>query len=156
MPTTVVFDLIDALVAQCKAQLAGIIVSDSYAITQDPGSYLMIGIDDPDAVTLARAADSRQEWAALGALQRDDNGSVHCVAESWNGDGDPKKARDDVKATLDGVAAVVNGDPTLGGVSGLLWTGYGASSTLTQAQTSNGAIARMAFTIAYRARIQII
>jgi hypothetical protein len=156
MPATVVFDVLTALITQAKAHLPDIIVSDGLAITQDPGSYLMVGIDDPEAVGLAVAAASQQQWATLGDRQRDDNGVIHCVAESWNGDADPQAARDAVKATLDAVASLLNADPTLGGVPGLLWVGYGSSSTLTQAQTSNGAVARMVFQIGYRARIQTI
>ena len=154
MPATVLFAVLDALITQAKAQLPDIVVSDGLAITQDPGSYLMVGIDDPESVTFADAAQSQQQWATLGDRQRDDNGAIHCVAESWNGDADPKTARDAVKATLDAVASMLGADPTLGGVPGLLWVGYGTSSRLSQVQTSDGAVARMVFQVGYRARIQ--
>lgn len=153
MTSTILFDVIDALYAKFDAALPGIVVSDGFAVTQDPGSYLMVGIEDPETTGLPVAATSRQQWATLGDRQRDDNGAVWCVAESWNGDANQKAARVALKTTLDAAASVVNADPTLGGVTGLLWAGYGVTSNLMQAQNENGAIARMSFQIAYRTRI---
>ena len=49
MRSSVVPDLIDAMVAQFGAlpALADVTVSDGYPLTNEPGTYLFVGVDDP-------------------------------------------------------------------------------------------------------------
>jgi hypothetical protein len=61
MATSVVFDLVGALVTQLGAALS-VNVHDGYGLTDDPGDYLMVGVEDPDG-DRATSAEGRQDWA---------------------------------------------------------------------------------------------
>lgn len=152
MATSVVFDLVDALVSQLGAVLS-VNVFDGYGITDDPGDYLMVGVDDPDS-DRATSSEGRQDWAGLGAKARNEEGTVTCIAMSWNGDSDLKAARAAAKATTAAVENHLRSDPNLGGtVPGLQWTGYGTRTELIQLQAEDGAYVMCVFDVAFTARI---
>lgn len=152
MATSVVFDLIGALVDRLASELE-VNVFDGYGITDDPGDYLMVGVEDPDS-DRATSAEARQEWAGLGARARDEEGTVTCIAMSWNGDADLSAARAAAKATTVAVENHLRSDPNLGGtVPGLLWTGYGTRTQLIQLQATDGACVICVFDVAFKARI---
>lgn len=152
MGVSVVPALIDALLAAAKTELPSTLVLDGFGVTDDPGDYLMIGVEDPDLEGFAFSADARQEWANVNHLVRDESGDITCAALSWNGDGDQKAARDAVYATAGAVENLLRDNPSLG-VAGVLWTGYGSSAQLMQNQDKHGAIALLVFRINFRARI---
>jgi len=146
--------LIDAMVSAARASsaLAGVTVYDGPGISDDPGDFLMIGVDDPDEHRRTHAAEASQTWA--NRTDRDESGDITCAAVSSNGDADQKAARDAVYAMARGLADLCRppNDPSFG-VAGVLWTSYGTQSFLSQAQDSRGAGAQLIFTIHYRARL---
>ena len=152
MGTSVVFDLIGTLVTRFDSVLSTN-VFDGYGITDDPGDYLMVGVEDPDS-DRGIAAEARQEWAGLGARARYEEGTVTCVALSWNGDADMSAARTACKAITVAVENHLRGDPNLGGtVTGLMWTGYGTRTQLIPIQAEDGACVICVFDVAFKARI---
>jgi hypothetical protein len=152
MATSVVFDLVGALVTQLGAALS-VNVHDGYGLTDDPGDYLMVGVEDPDG-DRATSAEGRQDWAGLGARARDEEGTITCVAMSWNGDASLSDARADAKAITAAVEDHLRADPNLGGiVPGLLWIGYGTRTQLIQIQATDGACVMCVFDVAFKARI---
>lgn len=152
MATSVVPALIDALVTQARTNLPSTNVYDGFGNTQDPGDFLMIGVEDPDTDNAAFSADTKQAWAHANYTTRDESGEITCVALSWNGNGDQKAARDGAYAIAAAVETFLRANPALG-VTGLLWTGFGSSSQLSQAQGTAGAAAQLIFRIDFRARI---
>lgn len=152
MPTSVVPALIDALVAQARTNLTDVNVFDGFGVTADPGNFLMIGVEDPDTEDAAFSADTRQAWANANYTARDESGDITCVALAWNGDGNQKSARDAVYAIATAVENFLRANPSLG-LTGLLWTGFGTSSQLSQAQGEAGAAAQLIFRVEFRARI---
>lgn len=152
MATSVVPDLIDALVSAATTALPNAIVSDGFGVTDDPGDFLMIGVEDPDTEDAAFSADSRQEWANANYTVRDESGEITCCAVAWVGENNQKAARDAVYAISAGLEDMLRANPSLG-VDGLLWTGFGSSTQLSQVQGNHGAAAQLVFRINYRARI---
>lgn len=153
MATSIVFDLIDTLVSRFTTALSDTNVFDGYGITDDPDDYLMVGVEDPDS-DRATSAEGKQVWAGLGARSRDEEGTVTCIAMSWNGDADLSAARAACKAITVAVEDHLRADPNLGGdVPGLLWTGYGTRTELIQLQATDGACVMCVFDIAFKARI---
>lgn len=152
MTTSVVFDLIDVLVSRFTAALS-VNVLDGYGLTDDPGDFLMVGVEDPDS-DRAVSAEAKQEWAGLGNRTRYEEGTVTCIAMSWNGDADLAAARAACKATTAAVENNLRSDPNLGGVvAGLTWTGYGVRTELIQLQASDGACVMCVFDVAFKARL---
>lgn len=151
--TSVAFDLIDALVSTFQAALPDLNVFDGYGLTEDPGDFLMVGVEDPDS-DRSTSAEGRQEWAGLGARARYEEGTVTCIAMSWNGDADLAAARAACKATTAAVENVLRSDPNLAAtVPGLTWTGYGTRTELIQLQATDGACVICVFDVAFKARI---
>lgn len=152
MTTSVVFDLPGALLARW-GPLLDVNLFDGYGVTDDPGDYLMVGVEDPDS-DRATSGEAKQEWASLGARMRYEEGTITCIAMSWNGDGDLAAARAACKATTVAVENHLRSDPNLGGtVSGLNWTGYGTRTELIQLQATDGACVMCVFDVAFTARL---
>lgn len=153
MATSIVFDLIDALVDVLTEALTDIQVYDGTGISADPGDYLMIGVSDPDE-SQPQAFESRQEWAGIGARARNEEGTINCAALSWNGDADAKLARAGVKRVTSAVEDALRDDPNLGGaVPGLQWTGYGTDGRADLIEATDGTALLWRFDIQYKARI---
>lgn len=157
MATSAVFDLIDALVPALRTALPSVTVYDGWGNSDEAaGDFVMIGIEDADVEGAAFSADARQEWATAGSAgTRDETGEITCLALSWNGnsgEAGARQARASLKATTAAVENVLRANPSLG-VDGVLWTGYGSSTQLTQDQSDGGAMALVVFRIAFRARI---
>jgi len=151
--TSVVFDLVDALVVRFTNALASVNVIDGDTVSDDVANFLMVGWDDPDNER-ATSAEGKQEWAGLGAKARYEEGTVTCLALSWDGANNFAAARAAVKATTDGVEDNLRSDPNLGGaVPGLMWVGYGTRMELRQWLSTEGAVATCMFDIAFKARI---
>lgn len=152
MSTSVVPALVDALVTQATAELPDIQVYDGFGISEDPGDFLMIGVEDPDNENAAFSADWSQSWAGLGNHARDEEGTITCAALSWNGDANQKAARDGVFATLAALETLLREDPTLGVIT-TGWVQMGGSLQLSQAQSEAGADALLVFQVHFKARI---
>lgn len=155
MTTTRLPDIIDALFTQATAALTDREVFDGFGAVSDPGTdYLMIGVDDPDAQDISAAGQAQQGWAHAnyGSAARDEEGDINCVAVSWNGDGDAKKARDAAFSTVAGVATFLRADPTLG-LDPTVRTDFGSKIVLNQDQNAQGATALVIFSVHYKARI---
>lgn len=153
MGTTAIPALVDALVTNARAALPDTLVYDGFGVDADPGrNYLMVGVDNPQAVDEAYAATATQQWANANHTARDEEGFVVCAALAWNGDSDPKAARDDAFATVAAVENMCRANPALG-VASLLWTSVGGRIQLSQNQTEHGATAIVIFNVNYRARI---
>ena len=158
MATSVVPDLIDALVTTAEAltgdgnPLEGVLVLDGFGVTEDPGDFLMIGVDDPDSDDPAFSADVKQDWANATYTAVDEEGDIACAVLSWSGDTDQKTVRDRVYAITAAVENMLRANPSLD-LPTLLWTKFGVSSQLTQNQDEQGALALLVFRIHFRARI---
>lgn len=152
MAVSVVPALIDALVAAGRAALPDVLVIDGMGKTDDPGDYLMIGVDDPDTDGDAFSGDSQQKWAHATGSARDESGQITCAAFSWNGNADQKAARDSAYASVEALASACRADVDLG-VASLVWTDFGTDARLSQIQSDSGAAALVVFQIAFRARI---
>lgn len=153
--TTVIGDLITALVAQSTTALPAVTVTDGYGTSGEPGDYLMIGVDDPDAGDDATSATSVQEWANTTGGARREMGDVTCVALSWNGDSDAKAARDGALAIANAVQLLVRPAGRAGdlGVAGVQWLSYGTQTRLLQQSDDAGAVAKVIFTVHFQARL---
>lgn len=156
MATSAIPDLIDALVALARTALPDTLVFDGIGATDDPGDFLMIGVEDPDIEGAAFSADVKQDWAAMGPnAPRDEEGDITCVALAWvgeSGSDGQKAARDAAYAITAALEAALRVDVTLG-LPTLLWTGFGTTSQLSQAQGAGGSSALIVFRIHFAARI---
>lgn len=154
MATSAVFAVIDALVTTMTAALPTVTVYDGVGLSDDPGNFLMIGVDDPDADDYSDSAESSQKWAGIGNRARDEEGTVTCCALAWNGDSDQRAARLAVKAITDAVETALRADPTLGGaIPAPGWAQFGSRFNLSQIQSDSGAVALAFFQVAYQARL---
>ena len=144
--------VIDALVSAATSALPDVSVSDGYSLADEYGDYLYVGVDDPDSVNPAQSADTQHAWAHANYTTHDQEGTITCAAHSWNGDADPKTARDAAYAIASTVAQILRDTPSLG-IPTLLWARFGARESLSQGQGPGGASALVVFTIAFRARL---
>lgn len=152
MSSSVIPALIDAMVADFGAlpALSGVEVWDGLPMTNAPGTYLFIGVDDPD-VTKVSAADAEQEWPHATAQSRNEDGAITLACESIDGSGDLKACRDEVFRVVGVVLDRVRTTKTLG-VPGVLWLNS-TGLRLEQGQGDAGASALLTFRITYTARI---
>lgn len=158
MATSVVFNLIDALLQTFTTALPNVKVYDGMGVSDEVGDSLLIGVDDPDADSYADSAEVSQIWSGTGSARvRYEDGTITCCAVSWNGDNNQKAARDGVKTTTAAVEAALRADPNLSGtVPGLQWVefgGEGARFNLSQLQSDAGAAALGFFQLHFKSRI---
>jgi hypothetical protein len=148
-------DVIDALVTLSAAALPSLQVYDGIGASDDPGDFLMVGVEDPDIERAAFSAEVDQARATMSGA-RDEQGTINCCALSWNGDSTnagQKAARDAAFATVAAVETILRTtSPTLG-VTGVLRTEFGGRLTVSQAQGDTGASCMVIFSVAYLARI---
>lgn len=156
MPTSATPNVIDALVAAMTTALPNATVSDGFSLTQNPGDYLMIGVDAPETASPSRTAQTAQSAATLSTNRtRDETGTITLAAISWNGDGNQKAARDAAYASVAAVENYLRATPTLGLVPTYqtLIAEIGRNMALSQAQSDIGADAIVIFDVAFKARI---
>lgn len=153
MTETRVPDVIDALLAVWAAApgLAGITVVDGPLVTNDPlHEAVYVGYDgDPEGE--GQAADSAQEWAAIGQKKRDEVVQVTCAVVVWNGRTAVRPTRVRVYELLAAVSAAVRADPSLGLPPPTV--AEMASGQLFQSQRQSGVECRIPFVIAVKTRI---
>lgn len=150
MATSALPVVIDALLSLANS-LETVNVFDGFGVSDDPGDYLMIGVDDPNAVDSANGASSQQSWQHVGHQTRNEEGEIICAALSWNGDGDLKSARVSAFAITALLENALRADPTLGGIC--LWTGYGTQTDYITSQGDTGAECLVVFRIMFKAYI---
>jgi hypothetical protein len=128
-------------------------VYDGPVVTETPAQLtLWVGMDDPDSEEAPVGAESESQWAALGAMARDEEISVHCVAEAWSGDTDVKATRLAAYGIVAAVETLLRADASLGGVLPSGWCEV-TRMQLRQNNVPQGAVARVAFQVVCRARI---
>lgn len=153
MATSALPSVVDGLVTLSTAALPNALVLDGPGVTDDPGNFLMIGVEDPDIESAAFSADVSQERISM-AGGRQESGTITCCALSWNGDGSnagQKSARDAAFATVAVVENIVRvTSPTLG-VSAVRKTELGERLTVSQAQGDTGSSCMVIFSVAYLA-----
>lgn len=150
--TTAVPGTIDALVALFAGALDPDAVIDGPGLSDyEPGSYVLVGVDDPDGEALISAADAEQSWAWLGHAARDEKFTIPCAAVCIDGDDDQKAARDGAYAVLATIVDALTTDPSLGGL--LLYSAGVIGHQLQQAQVEHGALAIVQFRVECRARL---
>ena len=114
---------------------------------------LYVGLSDPDSTAVEPAAESVQEWAALGRQGRNETITVHCCAEAWAGTDDMTTVRTSVTGIVAAVEQVMQADTTQFG-GNVLFPAPGITSlALSQNNTQTGAVARVTFDLVFRARI---
>jgi hypothetical protein len=114
---------------------------------------LFVGLTDPDNPGTAPAADSVQEWAALGRLGRNETITIHCCAEAWAGTDDLHTVRVAVTGIVAAVEVLMQTD-TSGFGGNVLYPAPGLTGiALLQNNSAQGAVARAAFDLTFKARI---
>lgn len=151
MATSVVPALLDAIRTAATTALPNVLVMDGKGVTEDPGDYLMVGIQDPEADVPVAATTSEAQQAFGSTKPRRESGSVYLTAESWNGDGDMKAARDAVYAIAAALADALRPDNLA--VPGLHTAGYGESTTFRQGPTEYGVAAQLMLSVDFSAFI---
>jgi len=155
--TSVVPALIDALVTQATAALPTVRVYDGFGVTDDPGDFLMVGIDDPLSADAATTAAMQQRPATGGTgRSRDETGELWCSALSWNGDANQKAARDAAFAIVAAIETLCRTSPSLGIAGyGYVVTSVGGSGNFTvrSDQNDTGAMTSVSFPVAFAARL---
>lgn len=150
--------ILDALIDQLGGPLeaamgAPVRIFDGFEATpEDPGDFVMVGIEDPDTDDFGWSGESTADWAHADGTERDEAGTVTCSALSWNGDGDQRLARTRVFQLLDAIAGHVGTNYTLG-IPYVLWLTFGGDLQFSQQQSDGGASALVVFKLAFRARI---
>jgi hypothetical protein len=143
--------VMDALIAGAGGALPNIQVEDGFGISGEPGDFLMLGADDPDNEDAAAAFEVQQSRLAMGGARLEE-GTIFCVALSWNGDGNQKAARDACFDTVAGVEDYLRANNTLGGlVLKVEFVDLAAQGK--QAQGDTGAACWLPFAIAYQAQV---
>jgi len=150
---------IDALIAKLGGN--GFTVIDGPGMTDDAiMSALFVGLNSTDGMDFIESAALDQGWAWLGHNLRDENVTIHCLAQAVSGDADMKAARDSVFATLTAVGTLMQSDPSLGllavpvaGINLLQVTEIRAASFKQTQDSERGAIAQLSFDIQVRGRV---
>jgi len=114
---------------------------------------LFVGLTDPGNPGPGPAADSVQEWAAIGRQGRNETVTIHCAAEAWAGTDDLKTVRVSATGIVAAVETVMQADSTQFG-GNVLFPAPGITAlALLQDNTAQGAIARITFDLVFKSRI---
>ena len=115
----------------------------------DPGLKLFVGLTDPDADTIEEAAAWSQVRIDMGTGRREDI-TIRCAAEAWSGDDTISGVRHSAQNIVAAVTALVRADVSAFGGNASYVPAAAASYSLTQNNTSVGAIARISFDLAFQ------
>ena len=146
-----------ALVSQLSTALAPVEVryGAGFTDTQVPGA-VMIGVSDPFDEDDTEIDSSTQGFASTGSgARRDETGDIRCAVLYWTGDlgsTGSQEAYEGAYAASAGVETYLKANPTVGGVSGLLWAEYGTEETTREGERNGLACVVLQFTIHFRAR----
>lgn len=150
--TSAVPAIIDAVIALARAN-TGATVYDGRGVSNEPGDYLMVGVDDAEK-RVQRAVNNAQSWPYAGSQTRQENGEVFCTARSGVGDaGDEgtKAARDAVYAVVADLENALKAQKDVGIDAFACEVTFGSRSELTQSQDNTGAWAALTFRLAFQA-----
>ena len=113
---------------------------------------LYVGLTDPDNEAAEEAGTFDQSRIDLGMAAREENISIRCVAEAWSGTDDMATIRANAFGISAAVEALVRADGTFGAPQGTITANPGVTGgVLLQNATSTGAVARIVFSINFRA-----
>ena len=154
MPNSLGPDVIDALIRVANDEVdPSVIVLDGMGVTDNPSTYLMVGVDDPTTSGVPRSFEEKQDHATVGISGiRDVAGVVFLSVAAWRGDGDQRMARDETRDVIDALFAGCRANPSLS-VTGLLWVSAGTEFDLKQWQHAEGCTALATFQVAYSGQI---
>jgi hypothetical protein len=152
--TSVIPDLIDALIANAKARpgLSTVIVTDAVDLAQTNDFRFMVGASDPMSVSPQPSASADQDWAGATPQARDESGSITCAVSGASGDTDPKAIRDEIFRIAGEIQTMLRVD-ILQSVPGLRWTGYTGQTFEQWRNTTTGVEALLTFRIEFKARL---
>ncbi len=137
--------------AATTTTLAGVMVADGPQVNSDPSDkWLFVGADGGEPSQFTEIANAQQSWLAFGKIRRED-GTVTCAAVVIRGDDDVPTARADAYGIVGAAEDLIRADPSLGGVVSLQT--YLSSHQCFVAQTDRGAVARVVFTVTYKAQL---
>lgn len=152
MAVTVLFDVIDAVLAQLPTVVrSDVLVTDCYPPEDYLGDFVAVGVEDPVSPDRADSADAQMDWAHASGRSVDEVGSVRCVIGAYDGD-TIAAARDRVKVTLDAIDTHIRDQVPPIGLPRLVACRIGAVRLYQQA-ADFGFVALLAFSLDYRARI---
>ena len=141
----------DATIGQATPPVA---VYDGPVVTAAPAQLVLyVGLTDPDSDAMEPAAESQQSWAALGRRGRNEQVTIHCVAEAWSGTDTVSTQRVAAAGIMAAVETLLQADTTqFGGL--VLFPDPGmAAVAWSQNTTASGAIARASFDLVFKSRI---
>lgn len=129
-------------------------VYDGPAVTDATAQLVLwVGLDDPGGTGPANAGSSAQTWAGLGHQARNEQLTIYCAAEAWNGTDDFRSNRAAVYAITSAVEDIVRNDSSLGGLVSTPGNAAVTAMNLIQSATDRGALARVVFEITASPRI---
>lgn len=152
--------VIDYLVSACTAAATigaatpPVSVIDGPMVTADPGPLaLWIGVDDIDPGATPAAASGSQDWAGLGRMARNEQLTIHCVAQAWSGNDDVRSLRVAAAGIVSAVEDLVRADVSLGGTVSTPGNAGVTAAEWRQGPSTRGMAVRVVFEITAQARI---
>jgi len=109
---------------------------------------LYVGLTDPDSEDAEEAAVWTQTRIDLAAGRREDT-TVRCAAEAWSGDDTISAVRHSASAIVAAVETLVRANGDQFGGNATFVPANAAAYTLTQNNTSTGAICRITFDLQF-------
>lgn len=108
-------DLIVAMVADFSTlpALADVTVCGGQPLTNNPGTYLFVGIDNPDDER-GVGARGTQTWPLASYTYWEDAGEIWMATYADNGDGDAHAALEAVAGAMEAVRDRIHANPTMG------------------------------------------
>lgn len=147
--------LLSALVTLAETELPECIVSLGRCVSDDIGTYVMVGMGNPDS-SRPNAATSTQDWATTGpSPSREESGELRLAVYDFNGDGDQDAAMTAVFEAATALTNALRASPAAlaAGVASVMWTSPPTNTTFDVEQDDSGAHALLMFDIGFRARL---
>lgn len=159
MATSVIPALTDFVLAEARAGLTGVVVTDGIGVDQSKSEKrLAVGVSDPFSDTETEAAQSTEDWVGLSRA-RDEAGRITCTALCTDGAGNQKRARDAVFAIAGFLNDVLVNRPTTDptsvqeAVPGVIAARIGQQRLTQDQEQDSGAVALLVFDVTFTARI---
>lgn len=131
-----------------------------YGFTDLSGNYpqqsLWIGSGDPTNPDMQEVATSDQAWVGAGARNRDENLTVSCYAEWWNGEGDLRAAAQGAFGIVAAVEQITVVDPSAGNTTNGFTKPGVTNQRLRIGADSLGVVAQVLFDFTAYARIGVL
>lgn len=142
------------LTAGFTTALAGVArVSLGEDLSEDPGAFLWVGVEDPLASSSGEAASSRQVPATIGpARSRDQEGEVVCAVWVQRGDDDMLAALAAAEQIVE-LAATWLRTASFAALPGIVWAGFGSSEQWFSFPGAAQCAWLVTFRVAFKARV---